>query len=128
MTGLTLPQLLEITPLTEEVKKQALEKLPLMSEGEKFQLQQICWETLMQTCKIRVRAKFEEEIYKTAKEGRDEEIDLAAIEESVLNELLAKIESIHTEEELKNIKKMLHEALPHKYPSTSSDHTKTPSS
>lgn len=116
MATLTTKQLLEITPLTEEVKKQALEKLPAMNADEIFGLEQICWESIMEVCKLKARAKLEDEILKTSQEGRPEKIDTKAIQEDVLNELMAKIETIHTAAELEKVKQMLYEHMPQKYP------------
>lgn len=111
MSALTIPQLLTITPIDEVVKKTALEKLPIMTPDEKFKLEQICWTTIRNVCEVKKRNRLEEEIDKTAKEGRVEKIDMAAIEDQVLNELLQKIVNIQTEDQIEEVKRMLKENL-----------------
>lgn len=111
MTGITTQQLLTITPIDETIKNKALEKLPTMNADEKFRLEQICWKTLMNICKVRTQTRFEEEIQKTAKEGRTDKIDMAAIEDQVLNELLQQIVNVETETQIEEVKKMLRENI-----------------
>lgn len=104
---LTVEQLLSVTPLEEETRKRALENLPRMNDTERFELEQICWETLMDQCKIRSRTRFEEAILKVSKGELSEKIDRKAIEDQVLNELLAKIEGVLSETQILKVKEML---------------------
>jgi len=105
--SLTLQQLLEITPLEEDVRKRAIENIPRMNETEKFQLEQICWETLMGIVKIRTQKYFEEAVEKIAKGESTDKIDEKMLEDRALNEVLEKIENVLTETQIAKVKEML---------------------
>ena len=104
---MTLQQLIAVTPIPKETKTKALEKLPLMSTDEQFELQKLCWKTIADICELRIKVRVENEIYKASTELRQFAIDTNAIEDEVVFELMNEIAQTETHAKLQEVKNML---------------------
>lgn len=112
MGNISLDQLIKITFLDEATKKEALEKLPTLTDDQKNRLEQICWENLQEWFAI----KFDEEKEKMITEmalGDDEykPEDFEIAKDKILTELLTKISEVKTNDELAQVKQELKQKL-----------------
>ena len=107
MLNLTLDQLIKISPFPEDVKQEALQKVPSMTPGQKFEFEQKCWDSLADIIDAKKRFKVEALIAKGAKEGLEDKIDVGAIEDEVIGELLKKIETVTTDDHMASIQQDL---------------------
>jgi hypothetical protein len=108
MPDLTLNQLLKISFLPNDVKKEAIEKLPLMTDDQKFQIEQICWENLRDWYQLRFQEEKEKMLTEMAQEIADyKPEDFEQAKDRILNELLVKIEEVKTNDELAKMKDVL---------------------
>lgn len=108
MADLTLDQLLKISFLPDDVKKEATQKLSEMTDDQKFRLEQICWENLRDWYLLRVEAEKEKMITEMAQETTTYEPgDFEQTKDRILTELLSKVEEVKTDQQLKEMKKEL---------------------
>lgn len=121
MKALTTKQLLDLTPLDPEVKKEALEKLPQMNADQIFDLEQICWETLTGVIYTEISARKEHAINQLAEKGGNDTIDVAKIEDDVLTELFGKTDIITTEDQLAEAKTFIQQQIAQKKQETPSN-------
>lgn len=63
---IALQQLIEMTPFSEEVRKQLLEKLPKLTDGQKYELTNLCWESILQQMDNTMQVEEDKIVYEAA--------------------------------------------------------------
>lgn len=107
MASLTLEQLVGLTKFPDDFKNEAYAKIPSLTKDQRFQLEQVCWEHLTTILQARVQARKEEMFEKLANGEIQEPASINEIEQEVLGEFLAQIESVKTSEQIADVKEEL---------------------
>lgn len=107
MASLTLEQLISLTKFPDDFKKEAYAKIPSLTNDQRFQLEQVCWEHLATILQARIQAKKEEMFEKLANGEIQVPASINEIEQEVVGEFLAQIESVKTSEQIADIKEEL---------------------
>jgi hypothetical protein len=112
MNTLTLQQLINICFLEDDIKKDAITKLPTMTDDQKSRLEEICWENLNDWFVIRYEEEKNKMLLQMAeKDAEYTPDDFEAVKDKLLTELLTKISEVKTNDELVAVKQQLKEKL-----------------
>lgn len=106
--ALTLTQLIKISNLSPDVKKDALDNMDRFNETQKFQMSRACWESIQDEYKNKANLEYNRMLEEMANGGKKYgPSDFAAIDDKVLTDLLSRIDFVETKEELSKVKKEL---------------------
>ncbi|OGG14510.1 hypothetical protein A2773_05520 [Candidatus Gottesmanbacteria bacterium RIFCSPHIGHO2_01_FULL_39_10] len=105
---ITMQALLKTTPLSDENRKAMLDKLPTMTEDQKFRLAEICWTTLSTVYQIRLKKEVDRMMWEMAQgEKQYSKNDFEEMKAKLYFEFAEKLEASQTEEDMVEVKKQL---------------------
>lgn len=110
--ALTLDQLVKMTNLAPKTKEDATNSIGKMTEDQKFELSQICWEniaTQYENKALLERNRMLEEM--SLGEKTYGPADFAQIEQKIIVDLLLRLDNTKTEDDIKEIKQSLNQYI-----------------
>jgi len=108
-----LKNLLSISPIPEDIKTQFLTLVETANEDKLIEVESFCWEALFADANLK-KQKMESEFMLKVEKGEIpySEEDMLKIEETVSNELKAKIESSQTAVQIDDVREKLQAQTP----------------
>lgn len=110
--ALTLNQLVKMTNLSPNVKQDALATINSMNEDQKFQLSQICWENIATQYENKSKIQYDKMLEEMANgEKNYGPDDFQSLDEKIIVDILIRLDSDQTREEIEEVKKKLNQYL-----------------
>lgn len=112
---ITLEQLIAVTPFSEEMRKEILEKLPTLSESQKFEMMDLCWQTINFEYQNKIDYAFQKATLEMAQgEKTYSKEDFRKMEDEIFDELVKKLAAAGTEVALEDVRQKLGQFNPPK--------------
>lgn len=103
--ALQLNQLIKMANLSADVKKEALESLQKLTERQKIDLSQICWESIVRTFENKARFEYDRMLEEMANgEKNYSPEDFRRIDDKMIAEMLKSIDYENSQVKLSEVK------------------------
>lgn len=110
--ALTLNQLIKMSSLSLDVKKEALENLDKLNEYQKFKLSQVCWESINDEYNNKAKLEYDKMLQEMADgEKNYSPDDFNAIGQKIISDLLLRLDNTETKDKLEKVKEELKTVL-----------------
>lgn len=91
---IALQQLIEMAPFSEKVRIQLLEKLPTLTDGQKYELTNLCWESILQQMDNTMQVEEKKILYEAATaDGVDMTEKIKTKEDEIFNAFGSKLQT-----------------------------------
>lgn len=106
--ALRLDQLIKMSNLSPQVKEDALKNIDTLNEDQKARLTQVCWESISLMYENKARLDFDRMLEEMANGEKEySPSDFAAIDDKIISDILLRLDSLQTKEELEQVKETL---------------------
>ena len=113
--ALRLDQLIKMSNLSAQVKEDALKNIDTLNEDQKARLSQVCWESISLMYENKARLDYDRMLEEMANEEKEySPSDFAAIDDKIISDILLRLDSLQTKEELESAKKDLQQIINNK--------------
>lgn len=106
---ITLQQLIQVTPFTDEMRQEILQQIDTLDENQKYELTDLCWATLIQEAQNKLAAEIQNQTLNTTLSGNPTIPSPQEIENKILEDLIHKFEAQDSDEKINEIREKLHE-------------------
>ncbi|MFC1627185.1 hypothetical protein ACFL18_01350 [Patescibacteria group bacterium] len=108
MKPISLPQLIQIAPLTKEEKQKILKELPSLNQLQKFRITKTLWNSIRLTYQSFIKEKIDSMMDEmTRGKAIYEKEDFKNAENEIFNKLLVKIDETQSKEAAEALKTQL---------------------
>lgn len=109
---LTLNQLIKISNIPPKTKEDAIKNIDSLNEDQKARLSQVCWESIYLMYENKARLEYDRMLEEMASgEKKYSPDDFNAIDDKIIADLLSRLDTTETQEELTKVKGELREVL-----------------
>lgn len=105
---ITLEQLIIVAPFSDEMRKELLEKLDSLSESKRFELMDLCWETINLDYQNKLNYAMQKATLEMAHGQKNySKEDFQKMENDLFDELIKKLESAGSKVAIEEVREKL---------------------
>lgn len=103
-----LKRLLQVAPLSDNVKKEILEKADTFSPEKKFEFENLCWSLISQDYQNKLHFALQKATLEMAQgQKKYSQEDFKKIEDDLFSELIQKLNAANSQEQIDEIRKQI---------------------
>lgn len=109
---ITVKQLIQAAPFPDDVKSEMISKTDTFSPEKKYEVENLCWSLINAEIQNKLNYAIEKNIAESVFQDKDTHLDVPALEQKLIEEVVQKFGETDTEEKIDEVRHKLQELTP----------------